>query len=290
MTSPRWNQHAIAQNYELGRPMPPEVVLKMWKQVKLLTETKSPPISTKLLDAGCGTGRIAFPLAQNFPELQITGIDASEEMLAVFHAKIQKSRLTNVALQKDNLLQLGSQANTCDYSLVSSVLHGMSDWKSALRELCRVTKSQGYLLLISEKGDVYDFGLGRKYEPNGDLLAKFWAYYIDTRKQLGISSPEASQVGLPWRLGLPQATIFLAETKLGDTIATKSLHFRVPFTIRDLLHILEYRPWSSLFCVNDHLYQRLLAKMEEWIADEKVSPDMICESRHMLRCEIIKVR
>lgn len=48
----------------------------------------------KVLDLGCGTGLELEPLFQRFPDIQVTGIDLTREMLECLKAKFPEKRLT----------------------------------------------------------------------------------------------------------------------------------------------------------------------------------------------------
>ncbi len=55
------------------------------------------PVSTKtLLDIGCGTGLELDCIFKRFPELQVTGVDLSEDMLTVLEEKHADKKLTLV--------------------------------------------------------------------------------------------------------------------------------------------------------------------------------------------------
>lgn len=48
----------------------------------------------KVLDLGCGTGLELEPLFQRFPDIQVTGVDLTREMLEHLKAKFPEKRLT----------------------------------------------------------------------------------------------------------------------------------------------------------------------------------------------------
>lgn len=56
----------------------------------------NPEVNGKLLDLGCGPGNISFRFANYFPNINIVGIDGSDEMIKLANErKIAKSSLTN---------------------------------------------------------------------------------------------------------------------------------------------------------------------------------------------------
>jgi ubiquinone/menaquinone biosynthesis C-methylase UbiE len=92
------------------------------------------------LDAGCGTGTLSRWLAAA-KECHVTGVDASESMLA------NAAPCANVRYQPGALLSLDFDAGTFDGAICSSVLEYVDDPLQALRELRRVLKQNGILLI-----------------------------------------------------------------------------------------------------------------------------------------------
>jgi ubiquinone/menaquinone biosynthesis C-methylase UbiE len=67
----------IASFYDKGHVIR-EKNLKLW--INMISEHLTIGDDTKLLDIGCGTGRIALPLAAGLP-ISVTGADSSWAML-----------------------------------------------------------------------------------------------------------------------------------------------------------------------------------------------------------------
>ena len=168
-----WSKKQIAKNYELGRPLDSKVTLNLFEKISKITKT---PYANKiLLDAGCGNGRVTFPVADNYPDLKIVGIDLSEEMLAILKEKITKVDIKNYKIINSSLSKIDYNDNHFNFSLISSVLHSIKNWRDIIDEVIRVTKEGGFLILISESGDIYDIGLGYKKSKKRDMMEKFWA-------------------------------------------------------------------------------------------------------------------
>ncbi len=280
---PTWNKKTIAQNYDFGRPLDKSVLLKLFEHIKHLASINT------LLDAGCGTGRITIPLAKYFPDLHITGVDNATEMLDVINQKITVGNIKNYTTKKEDLLHLDFDDNTFDISLISSVLHGITDWQKAVDEIIRVTKSHGYLLLISEQSDLYDLGLGRIKKQNNDLLHQFWNTYLFFRKKNSLTNTETSQVGITWQLGHPSVLQYLNEK---HTIAQKN-EIKIPWenvlTISDFMKIIKAKPWSSMFLEDNQKYQNLITDMENWMQNQHIDPYTGCHLNNVLLCEIVKI-
>jgi ubiquinone/menaquinone biosynthesis C-methylase UbiE len=101
----------------------------------------------RVLDAGCGTGNYAIALAQ--AGFNVTGIDYAPGMLAHAQAKRNEQvgdRLSFRRLDLDRRLYLADAG--FDHVLNISVLQNAADPGFTLRELCRVLRPGGTLLLL----------------------------------------------------------------------------------------------------------------------------------------------
>ena len=101
---------------------------------------------SKILDAGCGTGYVAETL-KDLKFTNIIGLDYSKEMLKIAKAKKIYRRLICQSLSKKTNLR----SNQFDLLLCTGVLTSGHVGPSAIKELIRLTKKNGYLILsISE--------------------------------------------------------------------------------------------------------------------------------------------
>ena len=102
---------------------------------------------SKILDAGCGTGLVAETLKDlNFTN--IIGLDYSKEMLKIANSKKIYRRLVCQSLNKKTNLR----SNQFDLILCTGVLTSGHVGPSAIKELIRLTRKNGYLILsIPEK-------------------------------------------------------------------------------------------------------------------------------------------
>ncbi len=109
------------------------------KQVKI-------PRKSKILDAGCGTGYVAETLKE-LKFTNIIGLDYSEDMLKIAKSKNIYRRLICQSLNKKTSLR----SNQFDVILCTGVLTSGHVGPNAIKELIRLTKKNGYLILsISE--------------------------------------------------------------------------------------------------------------------------------------------
>jgi ubiquinone/menaquinone biosynthesis C-methylase UbiE len=92
----------------------------------------------RILDIGCGIG----PFEQKLPDLNITGLDISEEMIT----EARRRCGNDFVLGNAEALEFGD--SSFDAVFFVATLEFVEDYKKALREALRVTRPGGRLLLI----------------------------------------------------------------------------------------------------------------------------------------------
>jgi ubiquinone/menaquinone biosynthesis C-methylase UbiE len=111
----------------------------------------------RVLDAGCGTGNFEhFVSEKNPPAVRIDAVDFSTEMLA--RAREKCAGLRNITFaQADLNARLPFEDATFDRIVSINVLFAVSDWDSTVRELLRILKPEGRMVLTSSMPD-FRFG------------------------------------------------------------------------------------------------------------------------------------
>ncbi|WP_018660419.1 demethylmenaquinone methyltransferase [Heyndrickxia acidiproducens] len=96
------------------------------------------------LDLCCGTADWTIALAEAVGESgHVTGLDFSENMLAVGKKKVDARGLKQVDLIHGNAMDLPFENNTFDYVTIGFGLRNVPDYKQVLSEMHRVLKPGG---------------------------------------------------------------------------------------------------------------------------------------------------
>ena len=102
----------------------------------------------QVLDLGTGTARIPILIAQARPEWQVVAIDLAESMLAIAGENVVRAKLENqIQLQLMDAKQLPYPSSSFDGVISNSLIHHLLDPLPFFRELKRVLKPQGFILL-----------------------------------------------------------------------------------------------------------------------------------------------
>ena len=96
----------------------------------------------KVADLATGTGDLAIAVQRVLPDAEITGVDFSLEMLAI--ARSKGVRNTVVA----DVLALPFTDGAFDCVTIAFGLRNVQDWSGALREMARILKPGGHLLVL----------------------------------------------------------------------------------------------------------------------------------------------
>ena len=100
------------------------------------------------LDVGTGPAQIPILLAQRCPDIRITAIDLSEEMLKIAKRHVTNAGLTDrITLELIDAKTLPYRDNTFDGLISNSIVHHIHDAMKALKEMGRVACPKGPVLI-----------------------------------------------------------------------------------------------------------------------------------------------
>lgn len=125
----------VAQQYDQNASLQQQVLLKLLEKVKPSLQE-----STRILDAGCGTGQ----LSRILPDQDIIQFDISSQMCKI-------AAFTSPVVTAD-IAFLPFADSAFDISFSSLIFQWLNDAKGAVKELERVTKPEG-TIAISTLGE-----------------------------------------------------------------------------------------------------------------------------------------
>jgi ubiquinone/menaquinone biosynthesis C-methylase UbiE len=162
----------------------------------------------RVLDVGTGPGRIAIRLGRLNPAFAINAIDLSRGMLDLARLNAARSGTENVEFSIGDAKQIPFDDHTFDLVICHQLLHQLPDPIIALREINRVAKPQGAILVRDVR---------RLPEPFMSLALPFWC--------LGYSARLREQTVASFRAGLTAGEFCKLMEDAGVQRANVRTHF-----------------------------------------------------------------
>lgn len=110
---------------------------------------------TKVLDVGTGPGHFIHTLLNIFPEAEITGVDPDEKSLQEAAVAFPNAEFKMMKGER-----IDFQDSTFDLASISMALHHLSDIQKTLKEMQRVVKPGGWIIV----NELYSDGLNPAQE------------------------------------------------------------------------------------------------------------------------------
>lgn len=130
----------VARVYDLSETINGKVYREMVRLTKSLVKP-----GARVLECAGGTGELSFAAAEKADFVFCT--DNSEKMLDVAREKADKRGITNIRFGRQNIFKLSAEDEEYDVVIAGNVLHLLDNPEAAVRELYRVTKPGGRVLL-----------------------------------------------------------------------------------------------------------------------------------------------
>ena len=130
----RWNAEEYARNSAAQLGWAQELIAKL-----ALRGTE------RVLDIGCGDGKVTAELARRVPQGEVIGVDNSEDMIRKAAAAFPASSLPNLSFQRMDATSLSFAAGF-DVAFSNAVLHWVKDHRVMLRSVVDNLKPNGRIL------------------------------------------------------------------------------------------------------------------------------------------------
>ena len=130
----------VSDLYDMAEGFNGKVYREMTDTVRRLV-----PEGAAVLDCAAGTGELSLAAAERAGSVVCT--DLSLRMLSNARRKAAARGLDNIEFEKRNIFDLRDSDETYDVTIAGNVLHLLQNPEGAVKELLRVTKKGGRVLL-----------------------------------------------------------------------------------------------------------------------------------------------
>ena len=137
------------------------------------------PVSSKILEAGCGIGAQTKIIAPENPDSQFISVDISNESIKEAQKAINSLGIKNVIFQQADIFNLPFEENYFDHIFLCFVLEHLPNHMEALQKLKRVLKPGGTIMLIEgDHGSTY-------FHPDSAEAMEAVNCLVEMQKQMG---------------------------------------------------------------------------------------------------------
>jgi SAM-dependent methyltransferase len=165
-----------------------------------------------MADFGCGSGHAVNVMARAFPASRFTGIDFSEEGLAVGAAEAQRLGLTNVTFERHDLADT-DVADAYDVITAFDAIHDQAQPDRVLRNIYRALRPGGTFLMVDVKAS-------SQLEDNVGVPLTTYFYTVSTMHCMSVSLAfDGAGLGTAW--GRQLALSMLGDVGFKDVRVTE---------------------------------------------------------------------
>lgn len=215
-------------------------------------------VKGKVLDGGCGPGRLALQIAGK--GLEVIGVDASREMLNYADKEAEKKGLGNVKFENADIQYLPFADSSFDSVVSVHVLFHLPQWREILGEFVRVVKPGGRLIVELVSGDYEGFvarynplkylrklfGLSPRIAPEINPDQDYYArvYLKECKEVLAIAGAKFIR---KYSFDLPNSIWFRNRFFGGEKLVSKLLAFKPFFWLVYFLELWVFRYLPTAF-------------------------------------------
>ena len=137
----------IAPKYDLLNHTLSMSIDRVWRRRVVGEVRRAKP--GRILDVATGTGDLAIAMAHRIRDVQVLGVDLSEQMLAVARRKIEARGLDGrIVLDRGDAERLAVADASVDVATVAFGVRNFGDLGAGLRELARTIKPGGKVVIL----------------------------------------------------------------------------------------------------------------------------------------------
>ena len=137
----------IAPKYDLLNQTLSMSIDRVWRRRVVGEVRRAKP--GRILDVATGTGDLAIAMARRIRDVQVLGVDLSEQMLAVARRKIEARGLDGrIVLDRGDAERLAVADASVDVATVAFGVRNFGDLGAGLRELARTIKPGGKVVIL----------------------------------------------------------------------------------------------------------------------------------------------
>ena len=137
----------IAPKYDLLNHTLSMSIDRVWRRRVVGEVRRAKP--GRILDVATGTGDLAIAMARRIRDVQVLGVDLSEQMLAVARRKIEAQGLDGrIVLDRGDAERLAVADASVDVATVAFGVRNFGDLGAGLRELARTIKPGGKVVIL----------------------------------------------------------------------------------------------------------------------------------------------
>lgn len=221
--------------------------------------------SSRFLELGVGTGRIALPFIQ--AGYDFTGVDISQAMMQRLEAKLAADpRRTEYRywLEQADIMHLPFPDETFDVALAVHVLHLVENWRQVIQETRRVLRKPSGWLLIAQDEPV------EQAPETLPLPTQVRHKWLQILAELGLDVSKRR----PARWAANQEIVAYLQ-ELGAAVKVEYLaeYNWPPLSTRQTAERLKARLYSSDWKTPDDIHAAAAQRLDEWINHEVPNPD-----------------
>ena len=227
-------------------------------------------LSTRFLELGVGTGRIALPFTQ--AGYDYTGIDPSQPMMERLESKLSQAPATpgqprRYALFQGDVTALPFTANSFDVIIAAHVLHLVDGWQKALDEAKRVLRKPGFLMLSHEEQKPLTV------QPETPNVNRQWYKILE---DLGVKHAELQPGIRPqWDSAKRDSGLVDYLRGMGAQVEDVTLleYTTPPLSPRQLAQRHIDRMYSSDWHLSDEVHAEAVRRFKTWLDESCPEPD-----------------